>query len=311
LRTHSENEKDATRMRLIGRLPDQKSARHFGAWLGSRDIAGQVESSQQGDWMIWIEEEERLAEAAQALDRFLCDPKAEEFRVGRQAAPPPVAKNETPPRQPSRARNVDVRTQWHRDQFAFNFPVTLGLILVSVGVTVASSMGNDRAFLRPLFIAGPWVPLTRLLRQGQAWRLITPIFIHFGVLHVLFNMWWMWDLGRMIEPKRGSLYFALLVVTIAIPSNLLQYWATGPQFGGMSGVVFGLIGYIWIRNRFSYQMEYPLNPQNVRLALIWMVLCVLGLVGTIANWAHGGGMAVGMLWGYLASDRFRRLFVKR
>jgi GlpG protein len=301
-------------MRLIGRLPNQRSARHFGAWLGSRGIAGQVESSQQGDWLIWIEDEERLAEVAQAFDRFLCDPKAEEFRLGRQAAPPTVAEKEAPPSRPSRpsrARQVDVRTQWHRDQYAFNIPVTLALILISVGVTVASSMGKDSAFLRPLFMAEPGLPLGRLLRHGQAWRLITPIFIHFGILHILFNMLWTWDLGRLIEPKRGSLYFALLVVTIAIPSNLLQYWAAGPAFGGMSGVVFGLIGYIWIRNRFSYRSEYPLHPQNVRLALIWMVLCVLGLVGNIANWAHGGGMAVGMLWGYLASDRFRRLFAKR
>jgi GlpG protein len=110
----------------------------------------------------------------------------------------------------------------------------------------------------------------------------------------------------MIEPKRGSLYMAFIVLLFAIPSNLLQYWAAGPGFGGMSGVVFGLIGYMWIYNRYSYRNSYPLDQRTINFALGWLVICTLGWVGPIANWAHAGGLVAGMIWGYLRSDRFMR-----
>ena len=86
--------------------------------------------------------------------------------------------------------------------------------------------------------------------EGQYWRLLTPVFIHFGWLHIAFNSLWMWELGGKLELRLGSAMLGLLVVITGTGSNIAQFLYTGPSlFGGMSGVVYGLLGYCWVLGR--------------------------------------------------------------
>ena len=85
------------------------------------------------------------------------------------------------------------------------------------------------------------------VRRGEVWRLVTPIFIHLNLLHIFFNMIWTRDLGTAIEIRRGSLRYVGLVLFCAVVSNYAQNVITGPGFGGMSGVGYGLFGYIFIK----------------------------------------------------------------
>jgi GlpG protein len=137
--------------------------------------------------------------------------------------------------------------------------------------------------------------------------LITPIFIHFSIWHILFNMLWLWDLGSMIENRQGSLLFLVLVIVIAVLSNLGEFfYSHHPNFGGMSGVVYGLIGYIWMRGKFDPGSGVYLHPYTVLSALAWFVACILKIFPfAIANGAHAAGLAIGMAWGYLSSLRHR------
>src|SRR5207253_2404761 len=80
------------------------------------------------------------------------------------------------------------------------------------------------------------------LKRGQVWRVLTPAFIHFSILHLMFNMFWLLDLGTMIETRRGTLKLLGLVLLSGILGNLGEYFWSGPFFGGMSGVVYGLFG---------------------------------------------------------------------
>ena len=70
---------------------------------------------------------------------------------------------------------------------------------------------------------------------------------------------------------------------------------SGPAFGGMSGVVYGLFGYLWIKTKFDPRSGFYLDPNLTMWFLIWFVLCMTGAVGPIANWAHGVGLAAGAL----------------
>lgn len=187
-------------------------------------------------------------------------------------------------------------------------PLTVALIAVSGVLAVASRLGSSLNVLAPFFIATPGSGGLADVEAGELWRLLTPIFIHFGILHLVFNMMWLWDLGRLLENRRGSAYFGAFVVLVGAASNLVQYLVTGsPYFGGMSGVVYGLLGYLWMQGKYNPRFGYTLHPQVVTMMLIWYVLCWTGLLGPIANWAHTAGLAIGVAWGFFERDaRARR-----
>lgn len=176
--------------------------------------------------------------------------------------------------------------------------VTMVLIACSIGMAILSGLGNSREALAPFLFVGAHGFGDVL--DGQVWRLVTPIFIHFGPLHLLFNMMWLWDLGPAIERRNGSSFLLGFVALVGVTSNLGQYVMTHhPLFGGMSGVVYGLLGYIWIQGRMNPRFGLMLTPQTVYMMLVWFVLCWVGVLGAIANWAHTLGLLAGATWGYV------------
>ena len=133
---------------------------------------------------------------------------------------------------------------------------------------------------------------------------MTPIFIHFGILHLLFNMMWLYQLGSLIEARQGSGQLLVIVIATGIFSNLAQYLMDGPQFGGMSGVVYALAGYVWMRGKYDRASGLFLHQQSVTILLVWLVVCFTNVLGPVANYAHLGGlvsgMAIGRVSAYLA-----------
>ena len=112
----------------------------------------------------------------------------------------------------------------------------------------------------------------------------------------------------MVEKHEGSWYLAAMVLGIGICYNLAQYYMSGPTFGGMSGVVYGLLGYIWIRGKLDPRSGLFLHNFIVIWMIAWFFLCLTGVIGPVANTAHGVGLGVGMLWGYLSSGHLKRKF---
>ncbi|MFZ6674881.1 rhomboid family intramembrane serine protease [Undibacterium sp. Xuan67W] len=178
--------------------------------------------------------------------------------------------------------------------------VSNALIAISLLVALLSKLGAVDAILSPLWIADPASHGLDNIMHGEVWRLITPIFIHFGVMHLVFNMMAMWDLGKLIESRRSTAFYLLFIVVLGIGSNLVQFLLTqSPFFGGMSGVLYGLFGYIWMQGRTNPRFGIILTQQTIVMMLGWFVLCWVGVLGSIANWAHTGGLLIGVAWGYL------------
>ena len=180
----------------------------------------------------------------------------------------------------------------------------LPLIITSAAVFLLTDMGNNKIIEKFLISAKP-TGLSEIF-SGQFWRLFTPLFVHYSFIHILFNMFWLHDLGSQIERLKGSKFFITFALTLALFSNLLQFLMSGPSFGGMSGVVYGLFGYVWIKCRLDPGDGFRIDPVIANIMFAWFLLCFTGIVGSIANWAHAGGLLLGLAWGYGSALRWNR-----
>ena len=135
--------------------------------------------------------------------------------------------------------------------------------------------------------------------RGEVWRLITPIFMHATIIHLLFNMMMLRDLGGFLETHLGIVKYLIMTLFFALASNFCQYLMAGPMFLGFSGVLYGYFGYLWIRSKVDPNSGLGVESSWVTYMLIWYVLCWTPLLGHVANWAHTGGLIAGAAWGAL------------
>ena len=274
-------------MRSLGELDQEEKASVFAGYLNGISIRAEIEEDAPGGpWTIWVHDEEKLEQARQEMALYLedhCDPKYREIAHQADLQQKEDAKKELK----LRKQEEGLVRSWNRSTGRVG-TTTLSLIVISVVVYLVP-------ILQPFLL----LHLPNVL-QGEIWRLVTPIFIHFGSLHILFNMLWLFDLGGMIERRQGSLFLLLFVVIVAVSSNLCQYLFTGPSFGGMSGVVYGLFGYIWMKGKFDPGDGLALHPNTIVLMLVFFGLGFSGLM-PIANGCHAAGLAGGTLWGYLSA----------
>jgi GlpG protein len=154
--------------------------------------------------------------------------------------------------------------------------------------------------------------LNDTLASGQWWRLLTPMLIHFGILHLAMNTLWYWELGRRIEARQGAVMLLGLTLLFSLAANFAQYLHAGPSlFGGLSGVLYGLLGHCWIFQRLAPTPAYRLPPGVLVMMLAWLLICMTGIFellqfGAIANAAHVGGLLAGCLTGLLGGALARR-----
>jgi GlpG protein len=155
------------------------------------------------------------------------------------------------------------------------------------------------------------IPMFEKIRQGEVWRLFTPCVLHRDFLHILFNMIWVWILTKQIEARLSKWKICLMILILAVVSNVAQYFMSGPFFLGFSGVIVGMAGFIWMRQKTAPWEGYPLEKGTVLFLLFFVIamfalelltfslqlFSVIKLTPNIANTAHVVGGLVGMLLG--------------
>jgi GlpG protein len=275
-------------MRQAGTVPTQREAERYADYLLTEGIATRIDSEGE-QFAIWVRDEQYVSRSRELLEEFLRNPEDPRYAAAHSQAES-LRRDEDQQQREYQKKVIDVRRNWEWPTLS-RCRVTLGLMVLAVLCTLWSNFGKDPAVFQWLYIGGG---LGDILKSGQLWRLVTPVFVHMDLLHLLFNLYWTYQFGLLIESRRGSWRFLGLVLFVAVVSNLAQYYASGPVFGGLSGIGYGLFGYLWIKSRFDPAAGMQIPPNLVLFFLIWLVVCALGWFGSVANTAHFVGLLAGI-----------------
>jgi GlpG protein len=295
-------------MRQAGTIGSESQARRFGDYLLTLGIAAQVDEEPDG-WAVWIRDENHLDDAKEQLSRFLMDPDNPRYRDAAGKASD-IRREATRKADQARKNIVDIRGRWDRVS-ARRAPLTFTAIAVCVGVFILTNMGDPNSWWMQKLefvefhqedpdidpVGNRWDRLVDI-RNGQVWRIISPNYLHLGILHLVFNMYWLYRFGGDIESRKGSFFLLLMLVVIGVGSNVAQALIESPFGGGMSGVVYGLFGYVWMKSAYDPGSGFHMPGYTVVVFIIWFFACFTGFLGNIANTAHGAGLVIGVVWGY-------------
>ena len=175
--------------------------------------------------------------------------------------------------------------------------VTLSIFIICWLVYAFSAVGFGRIIFSELQFF-PRLSLTLLFSEPL--RLVGPAFFHFSLLHIVFNTMWWWQLGGSIEKSLGKMTLVNLFLVSAIASNLGQFLVSGPYFGGLSGVVYALVGFVWWLGWLAPEKGLSLSKPIVVFLLFWLVLGFVDLLPVdVANTAHLLGLVSGCLMALL------------
>jgi GlpG protein len=299
-------------LRQLGTLPKDVDPRVFADYLLTLGMKSRVDEQPEG-WNLWIYNEDHLERARAELRGYLSGPEDPRFLAAVEAAKA-IRRQEQQLDQQFRKNYRDVSDLWAYPGLRRR-PLTVALVAVCLIVFLMRGSPNSRfsVYDKLLFSTKRVDPDGRArsnglkdIAHGEVWRLVTPVFLHFGILHLVFNMSALAALGTMIELRKGTLRLAGMVLVVAIASNLGQFLymeridpGEYNPFGGMSGVICGLFGYLWMKTLYQPEEGMILHPNSITLGLLWIALCMAGAFGPIANAAHVVGLVIGVAFGVL------------
>lgn len=299
-----QNDSPETSLRKLIEFTEQTAAEAAANYLETQGIESRVRDAASG-WSVWVLKDEDLERAQLLRDKLSRDQLAAFERLPElQRRAEQARKQREVERRPVFAPRLMGGDQKPGPWGAG----VAGLMAVSVLVAVLTGVGSRPLwglYIAPVDLGrGVFLPI----EWTQPWRLVTPIFLHFGLMHIVFNMMWLRQLGSVIEQQEGTPRLLSLVMVAAVLSNLAQYWVRGPHFGGMSGVNYALFAFCWMQARYAPNSGYRLSSGTTLLMMGWLILCGTGLMGPVANVAHAGGLIVGLAWGAPSFVRFARTY---
>ena len=288
-------------MRQLGTLPDRSSAELLHDHLYALGVHTKLERD-GAEWALWVRDEDQLPQARAEFAQFRENPADPRYAGVSQAAEA-LRQQRVSEAIAGRKQQINLTQKWQGLQT--RTPVTVILIGLSIWVAVVTRLGMDQNANVRFFFAEWHIDeaaqrivsdsLLDTLSKRQIYRWLSPIFLHFGPLHLLFNMSATLAYGRVIEQRSGSFRFIGIVLAIALISNFSQFFMSGPTFGGMSGVDFGLFGFLWMKSRYAPDYGVWMGRDYILQSLFFLVICMLGVLGNIANTAHITGMLSGMV----------------
>lgn len=303
-------------MRQITTLPEE-SARRFSDYLATLKIDTHLQAD-PGGLAVWVRDEDKVPRAREELEQFLRAPTDPRYGRASAAARALRRREETEEEEYRRLQEQAEERFEPSTEEPGPRPATFLIMGLCVLVALATGMGSPTSSLTRRLLIATQPPAGGLglheILSGEVWRLFTPALLHFkveddptGLMHIAFNLLLFLSLGGQVESVQGTRRFVLLVLAVAVLSNLVQYYLGGStfqglrpslagsyNFGGMSGVVYGLLGYVWIKSRTEPELGLQASAGAVVILIGWLLLGPM-VDKNIANGAHVGGLAAGAL----------------
>lgn len=267
---------------------EKRPALAFSDYLRAQGIANRMEAVDDG-FAIFLEHAEDAARALDEARAFAAHPEDPRFwqaswesgRPLKEALYAPVEEGDD--------------SWWRRAG-----PVTRGVALACLLVFGGLVLDFPAVFGALAFPAG--ISLDAV--NGEWWRLLTPALLHFSFLHIAFNLLWWWELAGQVERMQSASRLVALSLVIALVSNAAQFLTYGPQFGGLSAVIYGLLGYLWLYPFADPGAPFRLRTGIVVFMLAWLAIGYSGMLDAlfgihISNHGHLAGLLVGAGLGIL------------
>ncbi|MCD1126486.1 rhomboid family intramembrane serine protease GlpG [Jinshanibacter sp. LJY008] len=260
-------------------LSNLRMAQAFVDYMATLNVTIEIHYQQQ-QIELWLADESSEQVARQELEKFIHNPNdprylAASWQSGRSDANITYRRTDT---------LATLRNQAG--------PLTLSVIAVCVIVYILMQLFGDNALME--ILAYP----ADSSQYIQIWRWVTHAFLHFSLTHILFNLVWWWYLGGPLEKRLGTGKLLEITLLSAILSGYGQAVFSGHLFGGLSGVVYALMGYCWLSGERAPERGIFLQRSLMIFAVVWLVagyFDAFSMVGiSVANAAHLGGLVVGL-----------------
>lgn len=279
-------------MRSLTTMSSQSEASTLVSVLAGKGITAEIRVDDDVP-TIWIIDDSRVDDAREILSRWRADPGSPEFAAAQREG----QRNAAAAAQDARryARRINEARRSYEDAEGPGW-VTKGLSSLSVAASAVLLLDLNLPVYEWLALSNVWSSRAfPEVMSGEVWRLFTPVFLHFSWMHLLFDVYWVWMLGHAVEWRKGGGHLLRLSLFIGVFSNVLQGVMVGPRFGGLSGIVFGLAAYLWLKGRFDPSDRIGLDDTTAIILVVFGLAGFTGLLGPIANFAHLGGAIAGAL----------------
>lgn len=261
-------------------LSNPRVAQSFIDYMASKKIDIKMMPEGEGQFSLWLVDEAHQTITQQELQRFIDNPNHKRYQLA----------------------SWDM-AESREQKFQYNNPKMLQMIKSKAGPFTLLVMFVCIAIfsLQQLGLQNSIFDLFHFPDQDgqrwQAWRWFTHALMHFSVLHITFNLLWWWQFGGDVEQKLGLNKLLQIFLITSLLSGAGQFIVEGANFGGLSGVVYGLAGYLWIIGTKAPQLGLGIQRSVFGFMLVWLALGYVQPYMAIANTAHLMGLVSGLALG--------------
>jgi GlpG protein len=270
-------------LQLLVELEQHNIALLFANYLATLGIVARVVSETKQAHMVYCQQD-KIVQAKAEFDLFIKTPYEQKYQQAAWQHGETVTLNSS---------EVTLFANFKEEFLAHAGIVTLLVFALCWLVFIGSNIGWAQSIFSQLQFY-PRFSFDAFL--AEPWRLLGPAFFHFSWLHIVFNTMWWWQLGGSIEKTLGKGTLINLLLISAIFSNLGQFFVSGANFGGLSGVVYALVGFIWWYGYLAPEKGLSLSKPIIGFLLFWLLLGFIDVLPVnVANTAHLLGLISGCL----------------